>query len=236
MNPSQQNTDTTPRLMKTRNPNRFSMIEQERRSNESRQIGIWFHEVLELSKPQIKEMMRHWDSRKWKMDLEEKETARIYRRFKENMGEEKCYDNRPASELLFKARANNLTLNSKRWSGRVDARCDLCGDEREDLVHFLIDCSKLENKRDRSIMEKCQDADKENMAGKILFDKDEIDKVKDMLEAMWKSRKRQIKQIQQEEERAARGSTAGITDESSPNGLNLLPELPLLGKRLARLQ
>ena len=118
----------------------------------------------------------------------------------------------------------------------MDARCDLCGDEREDLVHFLIDCSKLENKRDRSIMEKCQDADKENMAGKILFDKDEIDKVKDVLEAMWKSRKRQIKQIQQEEERAARGSTAGITDESSPNGLNLLPELPLLGKHLARLQ
>ena len=137
------------------------------RSSESRQIENWYNEILEMSKPKMKEKVREWDSRKWKKDLEEKETACIYRRFKKDVCEEKCYDNRDASKLLFKARADNLTLNSKKWNGRADTKCDLCGDEREDLVHFLIDCNKLENKRDSRIMEKFQDTDKETMAGKI---------------------------------------------------------------------
>ena len=85
-------------------------------------------------------------------------------------------------------------------------------------------------------MEKCQDTDKETMAGKIIFEKEEIGKVKDMLEGMWRSRERQIKQKEEESSKGKekKGGTANNAEESGPNGLNLLTELPRLSKYMGQ--
>ena len=71
----------------------------------------------------------------------------------------------------------------------LDTKCDLCDNENEDLIHFLIDCKKLEHLRDERIMVKCLDENKEQIVGKILFEYEEIEQTKNMVEKMWNFRK-----------------------------------------------
>ena len=87
--------------------------------------------------------------------------------------------------LLFKAKSNTLKLNIQKIHKKGDIRCDICGDEREDLVNFLVDCKELEGVRDKKIMKEFCDTNKEHMIGEILQTKDRIEAVKEMLETMW---------------------------------------------------
>lgn len=63
--------------------------------------------------------------------------------------EDGCYGNNFSSILLFKVKSNTLKLNIQKRHKKGDIRCDICGDEREDLVHFLVDCKELEGVRDK---------------------------------------------------------------------------------------
>ena len=100
-----------------------------------------------------------------------------------------CYDNKFSPILLFRARSNTLKLNVEKRHKSGDTKCDLCGQVKEDLVHFLLDCKELESKRDKEIMEIYYDSDKEEMCGKILHTNRQIEEVKKMLENMWNCRK-----------------------------------------------
>ena len=104
------------------------------------------------------------------------------------MKEEKFYDNRDSSKYLFQARTNTLPLNITRRHTGGDTKCELCNNENEDLIHFLIDCKELEHKRNQQIMEKKQNQNKELMAGSILFGKEDKENVKYMIDMMWKFR------------------------------------------------
>ena len=106
------------------------------------------------------------------------------------MKDDGCYDNRFSSTLLFKARSNTLKLKDFNRFTNKDTSCSLCGDEREDLVHFLIGCNKLEESRDKTIMEKYRDVNKEKMVGRILHTEKDIEAVKAMIEKMWYLRKK----------------------------------------------
>ena len=110
------------------------------------------------------------------------------------MKDDGCYDNKFSSKLLFKARSNMLNLKIENRHKNGDTSCDLCNEEREDLVHFLLDCKLLENKRHKNIMTKFHDTNKENMVGKILHSKEEIEEVKQMVESLWNHRKKLIKE------------------------------------------
>ena len=48
------------------------------------------------------------------------------------MSEEKIYDNRP-SQILFKARTNNLRLNNRNRHNEGDTKCIFCDWNLEDL-------------------------------------------------------------------------------------------------------
>ena len=56
------------------------------------------------------------------------------------------------SDLLFQARSN--TLRVKAWSRHVEGstECDLCGAALEDLIHFLLHCPGVEDKRSRRLI------------------------------------------------------------------------------------
>ena len=56
------------------------------------------------------------------------------------MKEETIYNNSYASNLLFKCRTNSLILNDRNRFQNKDTKC-ACGYEKEDLKHFLLDCS-----------------------------------------------------------------------------------------------
>ena len=60
------------------------------------------------------------------------------------------------------------------------------------MKHFILECSRLEDKRDQQIMIKYWKADKEEMIGDMLFDRKETERVGKMLESMYAKRKRLI--------------------------------------------
>ena len=52
------------------------------------------------------------------------------------------------------------------------------------MKHFILECSRLEDKRDQQIMIKYWKADKEEMIGDMLFDRKETERVGKMIEEM----------------------------------------------------
>ena len=120
--------------------------------------------------------------------MDKLEKIDIYKAFKKEIKEEKCYDNRPESNLLFQARTNSLDLNAenrhKKKVEEQDTSCKLCGNEYEDIIHFMIDCREIEKTRDKQLMKRHQDENKETMIGNILFKQENIEETKIMLGKM----------------------------------------------------
>ncbi|CAL4078538.1 unnamed protein product, partial [Meganyctiphanes norvegica] len=154
-----------------------------------------YNEIYTLTKIEIKNKVKKWDTQKWREELEKRTSTHIYRIFKTEIKEEQCYDNRLESIILFQARANTLELNKRKRYKQEDPKCELCGYKEENLIHFLIECKELEESRNKELIKKFKDENKELMAGKILFEKDEIEEIKCMLGKMWRYRKRKLEKI-----------------------------------------
>ena len=70
--------------------------------------------------------------------------------------------------------------------------------EKEDLGHFMLRCKKLEWVRNRDLFTEGTEVDR---LGRLLFEKENIEKVKRMLGKMWKEREFQKKIYELREER-----------------------------------
>ena len=157
------------------------------------ELGTNFEALMEMTPQQIKNKINEHDTDKWRRDMQEKRSIGIYRRYKKGIKDERIYDNRRSSELLFRARSNTLDLNiEKRHRGQSTA-CELCFVEEENLEHFMLFCRGLDGKRDTHIINKHWNEDNINWLGGILFDNEEIEKVKQMLNNMWQKRSVEIK-------------------------------------------
>merc|ERR1712240_564026 len=111
---------------------------------------------------------------------------------KREIKDERIYSNDRASKLLFRARSNTIDLNTdKRHRGESEL-CDLCERGTEDMKHFILECSRLEDKRDQQIKIKYWKTDKNEMILDMLFDRKETERVGKMLERMYNKRKRII--------------------------------------------
>ena len=95
-----------------------------------REIGLEYGDIVRTSGKEIKERVRRVDTEKWERELERKTTLGMYRKYKGVIREERIYDNRYSSDLLYGARANALGLNDFRRHEGGDMRCDLCVGER----------------------------------------------------------------------------------------------------------
>ena len=167
-----------------------------------KELNIKYEEIETQKRTKIKSKVREWDTKNWKRDIENKSSISIYRTFKKEIREEKCYDNRPESNLLFQARTNTLDLNTRnrfKKEDEKDTRCKLCGKENENLIHFLIECKEMEKVRDKELMKKYQEENMETMTGNILFNMENIEETKIMLGKMWKYRKERIIEKEKEE-------------------------------------
>ena len=96
--------------------------------------------LLKLNKNNIKEGLTQIDNTTWENAIKEKSSLTLYYEFKKAMKEETIYNNSYASNLLFKCRTNSLILNDRNRFQNKDTKC-ACGYEKEDLKHFLLDCS-----------------------------------------------------------------------------------------------
>ena len=78
----------------------------------------------------------------WEDELKQKSSLSLYQRFKGEVIEDPIYDNTAASVCLYQARSNTLKLNGRRFD-TDDLKCELCGNELEDIEHFILECEKL---------------------------------------------------------------------------------------------
>ena len=100
-------------------------------------------------------------------------------------------ETRKGSKLLARARTNTLQVEEfvhRRDRGHSKI-CKLCGIEDEDLKHFLLRCPRLRSRRNRILMRKWYNVDKDQQLINILFNEKYFDKVRKMTRAMWNLRK-----------------------------------------------
>ena len=97
-----------------------------------------------MDRTEIKSKVRNYDNRRWYENLNQLTDREIYRKFKKSVGRSYGYDNRIISDLLFRARSNTLDLNDFRRHNGGAMNCDLCGVDREDLAHFILECPSLD--------------------------------------------------------------------------------------------
>ena len=153
-------------------------------------------EIMHKKKEEIDIKIKRWDTAKWRAEMEKKERLSIYRMWKKEIKEEEVYDNRYSSVILFKARTDTLPLNYKNRHSGGNIGCLLCGEEREDLEHFLLDCTEYSDSRCIVIeLQKPHEENRKEVIGKFLFEGKDIEKKKEVLQKMWRIRQVKIKEI-----------------------------------------
>ena len=82
-------------------------------------------------------------------------------------------------------------LNRRNNNYRGDISCKLCGAEREDQKHFILECRNLEHKRDKELIRNMEGENKVETLGNLLFKAkgDDLEALKEMLSKMLEMRK-----------------------------------------------
>ena len=98
--------------------------------------------------------------------------------------------------------------HKKRGIQGYDARCKLCQEEDEDILHFIIKCKKLEQKRNYTLIDR-NIRDPEERMRVLLFRNREYTRVSKMIRSLWDLRRDLLKaetERVKERERGKRGS------------------------------
>ncbi len=110
----------------------------------------------------------------------------IYREWRAEIGQEKIYDNRQASEILFKCRTNTLKLNDRNRFRTEDIKCEMCGNDNEYLKHFLFWCPAYSADRQKNIkLQQPFQEEENNIIGDLLFGNN-IGEAKETVQKFWK--------------------------------------------------
>ena len=100
---------------------------------------------------------------------------------------------------MFYARARINALKLEEHKGRgiegYDKTCRLCGEEEEDLVHFVSNCKKLEAVRNYEILDKNTNNSEERMR-KLLYRDDRCWEVGKMIKDLWDLRRKILKELE----------------------------------------
>ena len=109
--------------------------------------------TLHSNKKEIKTLTLNYDTWLWEKELNEKRILKYYREGKGKLEYEFCYRNNLNSMFYARARLNALGLEEARGRGKAyyNRICKLCGQEEEDLIHFMLKCPFLEKRRDCSV-------------------------------------------------------------------------------------
>ena len=164
--------------------------------NDLKEVRMSVKDLQEMNKTGIRKRVREIDKEEWQMELEKLSSLKIYRENKNKIEDEGIYENSEGSMYLCKARTNSLELNSRTHFLRNGNRiCDLC-EEEETLEHFLLDCEKLETKRNYKLLSRYRKESKEETIGSLLFKikKEDLVPLKEMLSQMWKKRDQLVRE------------------------------------------
>ena len=155
-----------------------------------KQGGIDYERLRSAKKEQIKEDIQRWDTRKWQREMMEKSSLKIYREWRKEVGgQEEIYDNQASSVVFFKCRTNNLNLNYRKRFRGESTMCEMCGAENENLNHFLLWCTKYNEKRNKCWkLQRPYIEDEDQVIGELLFDNLCSEQSKEVIYNFWKKR------------------------------------------------
>merc|ERR1712033_76390 len=159
------------------------------------ELGITWDMLYTLTKSEIKTLTRHYDTLQWEKELKEKKILKYYKEGKGKMRYEYCYRNNINSMFLARARLNALSLEEAKRRGNIfyNSICKMCKQEEEDLLHFVIDCPKLESKRNYEIIDRGI-AEPGKRLVHCLFKQRKYQETGRMIKSMWYTRKNIIEQ------------------------------------------
>ena len=163
------------------------------------ELDISWDELYSMSKKELKNRIKIYDTEKWNTSLENKSTLKYYVQGKNKIGYEFCYRNNLNSTFLARARINSLKLEEAKGRGNpnYDRTCKLCGEEEENIVHFLIDCKALEEERNYDIVDNSRANSEEKMI-KLLFQTGRYQETGYMVKKLWQKRKKLLEENQKE--------------------------------------
>ena len=118
-----------------------------------------------------------------------KVSPRYYIQEKQSIKYEKCYRNIRNSLFFARARTNTIKLEEHKGRGITgyDKTCKLCKEDK-DIVHFLIDCKKLEKCRNYNLIDR-NIQDSEEKMRKLLFRNKNHQEIGQMIKELWTERK-----------------------------------------------
>ena len=118
-------------------------------------------------------------------------SLRNYVQEKKTIEYENCYRNNRNSIFLARARTNTLKLEDHKGRGLpgYDRTCRLCKEDIEDIVHFTMDCRKLENHRDYNLIDRNIINSEERMRV-LLFRDGRHQEIGNMIKKIWEERRK----------------------------------------------
>ena len=184
-----------------------------------RELGISWTELYSMSKGDIKEMIRKYDTQAWRDNLEDKSTLKYYREGKTKMGYEFCYRNNANSMFYARARINSLKLEEAIGRGKAfyNKTCKLCKQGEEDLLHFIVECPALERKRNYDILDNRIQEPKDRLI-QCLFKHKNFQETGKMIKEMWYARRNILKYEKdtREEEKSSREDIKVMKSDPGP--------------------
>ena len=133
------------------------------------EMGWNLENIVGRDQKDIKEMFRELDEERWRREMDVKSTFKIYRRYKGKMKEGKYYNNEE-SKILFRVRSNTLKLGNRERFVGGNVGCVLCGDELEDLEHFIMECRRLQQERNELVrLQRPLEEDRERVLGAVIL-------------------------------------------------------------------
>ena len=162
-----------------------------RRANSyKRELGLEWEELYNMSSEDLKKRIKKWDTDEWEKELSMRSTLKYYVKGKNKIGYENCYRNSRDSIYYARARINSLKLEEAigRGNKKYNKTCKLCGKEDEDILHFIINCTALENKRNYKLIDN-KIKDPEQRLIDVLYKQEDHRGVGWMIRAMWLKRK-----------------------------------------------
>ena len=162
-----------------------------------KEIGLHMNDLYSMGKGALKAHMKRWDDEKWRREITSKSTLTLYVAWKDNIEEADFLDNQPASVIFFRARTNCLPLNDRKRHTGEDTKCLLCNSENEDIKHLILHCPAYDKQRMSTIHLQQPYIEQQNdVLGRFLFEKEEIETKKAVLYQIWRKRSSDIKKTQ----------------------------------------
>ena len=136
-----------------------------------RELGLTWEKMREIDRKTLKEKIREYDTKIWLEGMDKKPVLKYYKLGKQKIEYDNCYRNNSHSAFLAKARTNSLQLEEHKGRGNqnYDTTCKLCGEEEEDIAHFLVKCKELEGERDSRLMNGTQQSTEEKLLRPLLL-------------------------------------------------------------------